>query len=288
MYDISNVQEVGSVILCNDSQAAVYSPYYEDGIGVVLFDAVNSFANIHGSVVLEIATNTLDDVHLASENYHRFVWIPCPVDVLKRTRGFIWGAMRDNVTVEGENQEYVTLNATSGADGQTFRIRANVFHFLNGYRGPIRFRIKRKDLASGSLDSAYLLLDNIVATYPPMTAEIQPMGHYWASTTGSAVIGLEGAFDPPFLALGQTNVHMAAFCTYVTNVAEIVTDVTESFQLSNAKVVGRHRYLNQTAGPWQIADMAVDGSLLTTTTGFNLPALTGDWEFYFTADQNAP
>ena len=114
------------------------------------------------------------------------------------------------------------------------------------------------------------------------------MGHYRASATGSAVIGLEGAFDPPFLALGQTNVYMAAFCTYVTNVAEEVTDVTDAIQLSNAKVFGRHRYLDQKVGPWQQADMDVAGSTLTTTTGFTMPSMTGDWEFYFTADQKAP
>ena len=108
-----------------------------------------------------------------------------------------------------------------------------------------------------------------------MTAEIQPMGHYRAATTGSAVIGLEGAFDPPFLALGQTNVHMSAFCTYVTNVAEEVTDVTDAIQLSNAKVFGRHRYLDQKVGPWQQADMDVAGSTLTTTTGFTVPSMTG-------------
>ena len=61
-------EDVGSVIFRNEVGAAVYSPYYEDGIGTVYFDTVNvDVGHITGRIAVEVATNAVDGVEFNSE-----------------------------------------------------------------------------------------------------------------------------------------------------------------------------------------------------------------------------
>ena len=43
--DNASAKAVGSVIFRNAEGACLYSPYYEEGIGTLYFDAVNAFVN---------------------------------------------------------------------------------------------------------------------------------------------------------------------------------------------------------------------------------------------------
>ena len=83
---VNGIQGVGTVCMCNTTDARIYSPYYEDGVGAVYFDAVNSHTNAFVTLRLELATNVLDTaasgVTLSSTNYDQFAWFPCPVDVI--------------------------------------------------------------------------------------------------------------------------------------------------------------------------------------------------------------
>ena len=121
-----------------------------------------------------------------------------------------------------------------------------------------------------------------------MTAMIRPNGSYDETASGSEVVGFVGTFNPPLLSVGLTNVLTTGHCTYVTNEAERIDDFTSAFVLSNAYVVGRRRYLNQHVDEWQTNKLVVVGGGLYAETGFNLPDMVGDWEFYFVADQSAP
>lgn len=133
-----------------------------------------------------------------------------------------------------------------------------------------------------------VLVDNVVASYPPMTANIEPVGTYDETAKGVEVLGNEGTFMPPFPSVGQTNVFALAKCRYIINDAQVITDTNESFVLSNAKMFGRWRYLNQKIGNWQAYPLAVSNGRLTSANSFDLPDMPGDFEFYFTADQRAP
>ena len=290
-YGFTAVAGVGSVALCNSLSASLYSPCLE-GIGGLYFDAVNAYVATPGTIGVELATNVIAgadaDVTLYSTNYDQFAWFPCPVDLLTRTSTTVLGKKVVTIAVSATGLEDVLLEQTRGGDRQFYRIRANVFSFLKGYRGPVRFRIVRKDKSTAGIDNDFLMIDNIVASYPPMTAEIHPNGMCDETASGADVIGYAGTFSPPLLSIGQTNVLTMAHCTYVTNEAEPIDDFTTSFVLSNAHIVGRWRYLNQHKGDWHTNNLVVAGENLYAENGFTLPDMVGDWEFYFTADQSAP
>ncbi len=286
-YGFTSVSESGTIVFCNTTDAAVYSPCL-DGIGAIYFDAVNSITNVSVAFGIDLATNVLstaeEGVDLVSTNYSQFAWIPCPFDVISH----VWGQPINDVNLVVEDAYSFSLSATGGGNKLFYRIRANVYSFLNGYRGPVRFRIVRKDVYGTSIDSNFMVVDNLVASYPPMTAEIQPNGVYDESASGFEVGGYTGAFSPPLLSIGQTNVLAMAHCTYVTNNAEQIDDFAQSFVLSNAYIVGRWRYLNQYIGDWKTNDLVAVGGDLHADVGFDLPDMVGDWEYYFVADQSAP
>ena len=298
VYDITTnntangIQGVGTVCMGNTTNACIYSPYYDDGVGAVYFDAVNSHTNAFMTLRLELATNVLDsaefDAALSSTNYHQFAWFTCPVDIVERARIVNGTRVRITMTVLSDMVEDILLDNTRGGDFRIRRIRANVYSFLNGYRGPIRFRIVRIDTVNTGVDNNYALVDNIVASYPPMTANIEPDGFFDEEAEGVDVLGHAGAFSPPFPRAGETNVVALAHCSYVTNNGVAVSDPTESFTLTNAIFSYRWRYLNQAFGDWQSHDLSVDGSKLRSSAKFDLPDKVGDVEFYYTARQSAP
>ncbi|MBQ6341233.1 MAG: hypothetical protein IJI36_19015, partial [Kiritimatiellae bacterium] len=192
------------------------------------------------------------------------------------------------ITVLDEGTDDIFLDNTRGGGSRIRRVRANVYSFLNGYRGPIRFRIVRVDTVNTGADNNYALVDNIVASYPPMTARIMPDGFYDETASGVDVLGYAGALSPPFPHAGETNAVAFAHCSYVTNRGDVVVDPTESFVLTNVQLNYRWRYLNQKIGDWQSHGMDVDGTNLTTTVPFNMPDAVGDLEYYYTARQSAP
>jgi hypothetical protein len=298
VYNISTnnsadgIQGVGTVSMCNTTDARIYSPYYEDGVGAVYFDAVNSHTNVFVTLRLELATNVLDSaasgVTLSSTNYDQFAWFPCPVDVVERARVVNGTRVRIILTILDENVEDILLDSTYGGDRRTRRVRANVYSFLGGYRGPIRFRVVRLDMSTlnTNIDNNYALVDNIVASYPPMMAEIHTCGTYDGTATGTDVSGWTGCFSVPYLSPGLAGVKALAECSYPTNGNEEVS--AADFELSNVQFIYRWRYLNQQIGEWQTSAMEQVGDRLVSADGFTVPDREGDLEFYFTADQSAP
>ncbi len=78
------------VIMRNSEHAVVYSPYYDEGIGTIYFDAVNSYANrTESSLVLEVATNVTDSARedgvlfsSVGVEYDKLAWHRIPMTVL--------------------------------------------------------------------------------------------------------------------------------------------------------------------------------------------------------------
>ena len=288
--DSAEVKGVGSVILRNTDGACLYSPYYEEGIGTIYWDCVNAFVNhTDGQIALEIATDVTPsarDVGITfasvTDNYSDLDWRPCPFNVFAI----------ENVSAPpiplAEAVTSMTLESTATADNLFYRVRAQL-----NYYGPIRFRIRRLNDTGGNLDTAGLiLLDNIIASYPPMTARLHRYGRdYDDSLKGSDVLGCVGDFSAPFQAFQSDASLPLAWLEFVTNAASLAPA-----KILNPQFHYRWRYLNQIVGPWEtiLFDQALTSSTAVTTsnlvgqTGLPLTDGVGDVEYYYTAEIDAP
>ena len=200
--DSANAKAVGSVILRNVADACLYSPYYEEGIGTIYFDAVNAFVNNAADceIALEIATNVTAAAESAgigfssiTDNYDDLEWVPCPVSIFTVTAG----SGTTNVTLRSDRESnVVALSSDAGGSGMFYRMRTQL-----NWRAPIRFRIRRLNATGGHVDMAGLiLLDNIIASYPPMTATLGRQGTDCdGALTGSDALGCYGDVNVPFL-----------------------------------------------------------------------------------------
>ena len=239
----SGVQGVGSVSMRNVEGACIYSPCYEEGIGTIYFDAVNAFTVATSTrLVLEIATNVTAvaesaGMHFSAiEDYDLMDWKTCPFTLFT-----VEGRTLSEV---GSGITNVTLSSTAGGSSLFYRIRA----CLN-YRGDIRFRIRRMDKESGAADTTGLVLvDNIIASYPPMTAELCRYGmDYDEELKGASVLGCIGDFSSPFLSYQAPDIKGHAYVNFLRNEASALAVV-----VSNPRMVYRWRYLNQIVGDWHI------------------------------------
>ena len=134
----ANAKAVGSVIFRNAVDACLYSPYYEDGIGTIYFDAVNAYVNvINGEIALEITTNvTATAAGIAfsaiTNNYDDLEWIPCPMSVFTVENS-------SAVTLQSDGEtNVVVLASTAGGRNLFYRMRSQL-----NLRMPVRFRIRR-------------------------------------------------------------------------------------------------------------------------------------------------
>ena len=281
--------EVNSCVLMrNADNAAVYSPMYGEGIGTIYADVVNSYSDCPCAIALDIATDVTAAAaaegftfSTAGSDYGRYEWRQIPMTVLSVENG--------NIASISEGVEILTLDVTEGGTTHYFRIRTQL-----NYRGPIRFRIRRTTCDSIRSPDLYglIALDNIIASYPPMSAELRRYGtDYDESLMGTAVLGCSGDFTQPFLASNGTGVYGRAFVDFYTNSA-----TSAPVTLSNPCMMYRWRYLNQIVGDWMeipfdqtyIDSGNVTTSNLVTMSEIPLTDGVGDIEYYFTAEIDAP
>ncbi len=288
--DSEHIKGVGSVILRNAENACVYSPVYEEGIGTIYFDAVNAYTTVADiQLVLEIATNTLNgvDFRTADNSDANINWqsISFPSFTVTGVQPLTSGGELTLLDAAATN---LVLTSTVGGSALFYRVRAQL-----NYYGPIRFRIRRTNATSGSPDSTGLaLVDNVIASYPPMTAILERYGEdYDPSLRGSEVRGCIGDFDVPFLSQRQTAVRPRAWVRFVRNSGSAV-----AARVKNASLVYRWRYLNQVVTPWRTLlfkpeEVFSDDSTVSNLLGsvdVPLENGVGDLEYYFTADVDAP
>ena len=282
--------EVNScVFLRNVEDAAVYSPMYEEGIGTIYADLVNSqtlYTDCY--IALEIATN----VTAAAENegltfatagtdYDKYEWHQMSNTVLSVENGSI-ASISNGV-------ERLHLNVTEGGTKHYFRIRTHL-----NYYSPIRFRIRRTSYYEGDADTVGLIaIDNIIASYPPMTIRLDRYGEdYDDSLKGAEVLGCPGDFNVPFQAAGQNGVQAKIKIAWVAN---NVSD-ERKIDVKNPKFHYRWRYLNQIVPEWSTLDFSpstpsytndYSATQLVTTVTHTLNQGVGDLEYFFTADLDA-
>jgi len=281
--------ENACVIMRNSELARVTSPYYEEGIGTIYFDVVNSFtAGTKSSVQLQITTNLTDDavsqgltMSTAGTNYEHYVWKTIPMTVLEMQNA-------TNVVATKET-DLSNLNVVDGGSSHYFRVRTHL-----NYYGPIRFRINRVGVDAGTEDVAGLILiDNVLASYPPMGVKLSRLGQdYDPELKGSEVLGCIGDFNSPFFSVGQTNVLSGLHIDWVTNYPNAPS---RKMTISDVRLWFRRRYLNQEMSDYRSVSLLAapktatkEGDFvsfdLRSLTGVDLNCGVGDIEYYFSAN----
>ena len=309
-----------------EDAATVYSSCFTNGIGTIYFDAVNGWNNNIGNnygICVEICTNVAGDatallpptdenilgitietndvggVEVVTTNYSYYanaVWRRVPFVAYKRdnTPAFV----REEVPASGIN-----LSVVNGGTTTNFYRMAVPLDI----RRPARFRIRRTSsvpLSTTPIDgNALILLDNILVSYPAMSADLKPLGFYDPDRRGKQVLGQEIAFETPFPAQTDTGVFARAQPYFYVNPGTSAD--TNKFVVA-ANLHYRWRYLRQRAEPAaQIAQLDPSyvnyyNDFLWRTVPLNprggyrsidplvLPAAAGDVEFWYDLTMDTP
>lgn len=283
-------EESAHMVMRNIADAAIYSPCYTNGIGTIYFDAVNSHTSDVSDgyeLVLEICTNLVtgagiptDDriaaTDLATGTMDRFgnaEWVPVEVFALKKDG--------TDTFSEPIKTSKVTLDiATGGSYNNFYRVYAKI-----EYPGPVRFRIRRPTKA-GTLGANYrfILLDNIIVSYPSMAADLVSAGEFDEKKVGKEILGYEASMVPAFPAV-DGEIFARAKAEYTTG--EHYAADTSKF-ITGARMFYRWRYLAQEIGGWN--SVALDpANGFKSSEPLNLPeGRVGDVEYYFVSRLNVP
>lgn len=178
----------GQIVMRNVDGAQVVSPLYAEGIGRIYFDAVNFDTATPNTLKLEIST--VDNTDEAAAD-----WQPALVDVL----AYVDGVYEETLSSFGQDTAVLAMT-TGGSTGNFYRIVLNADSGFVNYRGPARFRIVRTCSVSegeGAEIDGMAILDNIVCSYPAMSAEIVPAGAFDPALTGENVLGWVGSLQDP-------------------------------------------------------------------------------------------
>lgn len=339
-YSIDNLElqratatTAGQIVMRNiggenaEDAATVYSSCFTNGIGTIYFDAVNGWNNNIGNnygICVEICTNVAGDatallpptdenitgvtietndvggVEVVTTNYNYYanaVWHRVPFVAYKRdnTPDFV----REEVPASGIN-----LSVVNGGTTTNFYRMAVPLDL----RIPARFRIRRTSsvpIATTPLDgNALILLDNILVSYPVMSADLKPLGFYDPDRRGKQVLGQEIAFETPFPAQTDVNVFARAEPYFYVNPGTTAADTNKFVVAANLHY--RWRYLRQRAEPAaQINQLnpaypGYYGNSLWRTVPLNprdgfrsidplvLPAAAGDVEFWYDLTMDTP
>lgn len=293
-----------TIAMRNGTEAKVYSPFYKDGIGTLYFDTVNSFvASTEGAIALQIATNLTEEAMLVGDVAFEDVdtqvefdkwdfyynWQTVPMTVLE-----VIGTGVDNVRDDVTN---LVMTVTSANSSHYYRVRTQF-----NYYGPMRFRIIRTTADPGAVETAgVILIDNIIASYPPMTVNLERYGEpYDPSLTGTSVIGCVGDFDKPFLTYADSSVNTMLHFSWVTN----FQDTAQTLILSSPRLNYRWRYLDQKVNDWKTVNLTTNKTVtlpgrveflknaantqLVSVAGIPLADGVGDLEYFYTANISAP
>ena len=281
------VKASASVIMRNALDAQVFSPYYEDGIGTLYFDAVNGYDKDGADVPtlqVQLATHVTENAAsegktLASDNVlpGDLAWgDPIPLTVFTV----------ENDVLSTTSTEVTDLELRApGGGGNTYFYRVRTT--LN-VRCPVRFRIVRTTVDTDPYRDAdsvgLILIDNIVASYPVMSFDLHSYApEYDCSLKGPDVVGVIGDFTIPFLSVNKADARPHAYYECLTNGSSLLRPV-----LSNPEFHYRWRYLNQVLGNWKTVPMSLvpDSSHIEAPTGsaVDLTDGVGDLEYFYTAD----
>ena len=263
-------EEAGNIVMRNMVGAIVTSPLYTNGVGTIYFDALNSMA----------ADNDKDDrysIEVEIQGTNDVEWTKCWMKPLRRD---------NNATAFEELDETDRLPLrilTAGSDKNFYRVCVEV-----NRRDPVRFRIRRvtsvPTITYTVDEAAYILLDNIIVSYPPLDAGVEPYGRYEKDFRGMDVLGQEAAMMTPFPSAGDDRIYARAK-PYVQLSAATNVDAKTLIQLTEMHY--RWRYEGQitndwsTVKIWPTAGFVADDSLILTNG-------EGDVDFWFESKLDMP
>ena len=236
-----NQKGAGQATMRNTTDSMIVSPLYAEGIGRIYFDAVNFTVGVENKVVVQVS-----EKNEPAESD----WTNALVDVYAYTNGVYEAEMSERGVTEA------TLKMDIGGSTNNFyRVVLNEsFANRRGKDRLRRFRIKRGDVkGSGEETEGMVIVDNIICSYPAMTAEIVPQGDYESNRAGESVLGYWGGLkedDEDSLPYFGGALRPQADVVAVTNSAVHNATVT----VSDAKCHYRWRYLTQ-----QVQGVTVEG-----------------------------
>ncbi len=298
---VKNVGRAGAgwVVMQNRLNAAIYSKYFEDGIGTVYFDAVNDRIEPVGAVTsnytlrVEYATvTTLGDAATdencgdagnedSTEWYSNVAWKPVESLVIYKKDG------TDDFVEERLSTNIVVLAVANGGTDQNFYRIAVPFNRRTG----VRFRIVRDTIETErtpSDDDCVIILDNLIVSYPTMGADLVPTGFYDVEDKtkhGALLLGQELATTVPFPGVGETAAYARAALKAYTNGLDAAADPATF--VTSAQMHYRWRYLSQEVDEWKTLDLDPMNDFISTRP-MELPARQGDVEFFFESTLAAP
>ena len=271
----------GWILMRNTEDACVYSPVYSNGVGTIYFDAVNSRI-LSGaltnacSFVVETTTNVLANLtDLTPED-----WVPQTI------RAAYFNGTSASVSDKPATKEFLLMATTGATETRFYRVHVPV-----GEMGPIRFRIRRTGRydADTDYDACFILLDNLIVSFPTAQAKLEPYGHFDESTDGRTAVGYGGAFDVPFPSVSD-GLSLTGRCTVAIKANEDFSGLPVKDLVSMAQMFYRWRYLGQaqmpeaSRGDWNVAVLKPDGERsFRAESALSVTNCPGDVEFYFAA-----
>ncbi len=306
------LRQVATVTMRGGNDARIYSPYYEDGVGDIWFDTVNGWCDsLESSIAVEFATNvaaqvdgvTYTETLESSPNGDDFFdWHAAKMDVY-------YVANCSTLTLQDEDVDELTLKSTAGATNGFYRVHVAFGDQLDGYSGPIRFRIRRVASVEGTRPDYddLILVDNVLVSYPNARIVLENYGKYDTEIKGTQIVGQGGVFSVPFPGVGEEgNCPRVKFHgedissrTFIASDGSTVTTSSRG-EIADVECHYRWRYLNQESleSAWQTATLDViektgdaEGSArasepIAPKTAFG-GSEVGDVEFYFTGKYRA-
>lgn len=305
----------GQIIMQNSAEAAVFSSCFTNGIGTVYFDAVNhrvtnaTFKAENFTLKVFIATDCITslgdviDVVPTDEYIHEFDETEPEADVIVTNAN--WRAV-EAVAIRIENgvmgaattNETITLDVANGkADNNFYRVLVRLDITV-----PVRFkiaRVSRNEAEKAEALDNYILLDNIIASYPAMRASITTYGDYDSAKKGKQVIGQQAALSEVFPSVGSDNVFARGMVSFYTNGGLPPESINTNDFITSARFNYRWRYLDQSFyhdGAFSSVDDGTFASVrlskaddyAISTRPLDLPGLPGDIEYWYELVLGAP
>ena len=291
----SAANEAGAMhlVMRNVETAVVYSPCYTNGIGTIYFDAVNGWTTEAGEGYKLVLEAVRGEAAL-SETIDEATWEAGRVTLHALKRDV---AVSADFVAEDETAE-LALAVTNGQFSveNFYRVIASV-----ECKEPIRFRIRRSAVPSTTAftldEGGFILLDNIVVSYPAMRADLKSYGWFDPAKGGKQTLGYENAWNVPFPSVKDA-LKPRADVDFYTNPGDVNAD-TNAF-ITSATLHYRWRYLDQKLGDWRAVSLDPDTLLapgeldlsdaraVVTEADDDTRYLPGDVEFYYELVLNTP
>ena len=299
--------KVGQILMQNTTNACIYSPCYTNGVGTIYFDAVNGWKTglfdypDSYQIVVEVATETKDGSPLTEESSHvttnavgqAFTNDYSNIKEWKPVLMYPVHYKDGTLTPTNATTQFSLAVKTGATKSDFYRFYVPINHIPTPENpGGLRFRIRRVNY-NPSLDIddyAVLLVDNVLVSYPPMTATLHDLGWFDPEKKNEQTLGWENVTTVPFPSQYEKEAYGRARSTYYVNDGD-PTAKTERFIVS-AKMWYRWRYLTQLgftdSAPFDSVDLNPGRLDYRSMQPLKFPGGVGDVEYWFETRFQAP